>query len=116
MDECNIIGSEKDFEIAALRSELKKVTNELTKYRVLLDEVDSEANPNIVSDEEVICIQEIRKLKEASDHRQLSTDEAKRLDLFHKNLKLARGENTRVGSKNTAKGLTQTELENLAKG
>lgn len=111
-----IIEAEQEFEVVALKNEIKKLKNEITKYRILLDEVDADANPDIVSDEESICVMEIRKLKESSLLRALSTDEVKRLDLLHKNLKLARGENTRVGAKSKVGKLSAKELAEIAKG
>jgi len=111
----NILDAEHQFEIIALQNEIERLTNELIKYRILLKEIDSEANPDIVSDEEAICVEQIHKLKEESSKRTLTSDEAKRLDIFHKNLKLARGEGTRVGSRNKAGKATQEELEQLAK-
>ena len=112
----NIIDAEHEFEIITLRNEIEKLKNEVIKYKILLNEIDSEANPDIVSDEEVICIEQIRKLRENSGKRQLSTDEVKKLDILHKNLKLARGQGTRVGSKNQAGKMTAEQLANIAKG
>lgn len=113
--ECNVIDSEKEFEIVALRNEVEKLTNEVIKYKILLNEIDSEANPNIVSDEEVICITQIRKLRENSEKRDLSTDEVKKLDLLHKNLKLARGQNARVGARSKAGKMSVDALAEIAK-
>lgn len=112
----NLIDSEKDFEIAALRNEIEKLKNEVTKYRILLNEIDEEANPDLVTDAESICVMEIRKLKVSSDKRELSTDEVKKLDLLHKNLKLARGENVRVGSRSKAGKMSASDLAKIAKG
>lgn len=111
----NIIDAEQEFELMSLRNEVERLTNEVIKYKILLKEVDSDVNPDIVSDEEALCVEQIRKLKEQSAKRPLTTDEAKRLDIFHKNLKLARGEGSRVGSRNKATKLSQEELEKLAK-
>lgn len=41
-------------------------------------------------DEELICLEQIKKLKEIASLRDLSLDEVKKLDLLHKNLKLSR--------------------------
>ena len=112
----NILDAEKDFEIISLRNEIEKLTNEVVKYKILLNEIDSEANPDIISDEEAICVEQIRKLKESSGKRQLSTDEVKKLDILHKNLKLARGQGTRVGAKNQAGKMTASQLAAIAKG
>ena len=111
----NIIDVEKDFEISTLHNEITRLKNEISKYRILLNEVDNEANPNFISDEEIICVEQIRKLKEDSATRVLSTDEAKKLDIFHKNLKLARGEGTRVGSKASTKKMSSLDLEQIAR-
>ena len=116
MDGDNVIDAEREFETVALRNEIEKLTNEVIKYKILLNEIDSEANPDIVSDEEAICVEQIRKLKENSSKRQLSTDEVKKLDILHKNLKLARGQGTRVGAKNQAGAMTASQLAEIAKG
>ena len=79
--EDNILDAEKEFEIISLRNEVEKLKNEVIKYKILLNEIDSDANPDIISDEESICVEQIRKLKEASSKRELSTDEAKKLDI-----------------------------------
>lgn len=115
-DNSNVIDAEKEFETIALRNEIEKLTNEVIKYKILLNEIDSEANPDIVSDEEAICVEQIRKLKENSSKRQLSTDEVKKLDILHKNLKLARGQGTRVGAKNQAGAMSAEQLSEIAKG
>lgn len=49
-----------------------------------------------VTPEEMICIEQIQILKSKSSQRELSLDEAKRLDLFVKNLKVIRGEVSKV--------------------
>lgn len=116
MDGGNVINAEQEFEVSALKNEIQKLKTELTKYKILLNEVDSDANPEIVTDTESICVMEIRKLKESSTKRQLSTDEIKRLDLLHKNLKLARGEGTRIGAKNKAGAMSADKLAEIAKG
>ena len=114
--ENNVIDAEKDFEIVVLRNEIEKLKNEVIKYKILLNEIDSDANPNIVSDEEAICVEQIHKLKENYTKRELSTDEAKKLDIFHKNLKLARGQGIRVGAKNKVGSMTADDLANIVKG
>lgn len=112
----NIIDAEQEFEVIALRNEVEKLTNEIIKYKILLNEIDSDANPDIVSDEEVICVEQIRKLRENSATRELSTDETKKLDILHKNLKIARGQGTRVGRKNQASKMSDKQLAEIAKG
>ena len=112
----NVIDAEREFETIALRNEIEKLKNEVIKYKILLNEIDSDANPDIVSDEEAICVEQIHKLKENSGKRQLSTDEVKKLDILHKNLKLARGQGTRVGARNQAGALSAKDLADIAKG
>lgn len=114
--ENNVIDAEQEFELIALRNEIEKLKNEVIKYKILLNEVDNEASPSFVSDEEVICVEQIRKLKNESAKRDLSTDEVKKLDILHKNLKLARGQGIRVGAKNQAGQLSAVDLAKIAKG
>jgi len=49
-----------------------------------------------ISDEEIICIEQINILKSKSNNRELSLDEVKRLDLLIKNLRLIREQSTQV--------------------
>lgn len=114
--EDNLVGAEKDFEIKALKDEIRKLKNMVTKYQVLLKEVDENADPSMVSDEEAICIQEIAALKKLSDKGGLTLDDIKALDILHKNLKLARGESTRLKQGSRSKKATDEELEEIAKG
>ena len=112
----NILEASHEFEMITLRNEVEKLKNEVIKYKVLLHEIDSEANPDIVSDEEVICIEQISRLRKTSNKRPLTTDEAKKFDIYHKNLKLARGQGSRVGSRNQAGKMSAEKLAEIAKG
>ena len=114
MDGDNVIEASAEFEVVALKNEVERLKNELIKYKILLNEIDSEANPDIVSDEEAICVEQIHRLKDSSSKRQLTTDEAKKLDILHKNLKLARGQDTRIAARNQAGKMTAKELANIA--
>ncbi len=71
---------------------LKEKTNHLEQL------LQSKARPNIlpISDEEIICIEQINILKSKSSNRELSLDEVKRLDLLIKNLRLLREQSTQV--------------------
>lgn len=115
-DDSNIIDLERELELKALHDEIHKLTNQLTKYQIMLKEIDENADPNLISDEEAICVEQISKLRKKSGERDLTNDEVKNLDVLHKNLKLARGENARVGSQNKTKKISSTDLEKLAKG
>ena len=59
--------------------------------------------------EEIICIEQIAKLKERSNGRELSLEEVKRLDLLIKNLRLIKGEST----ENTATNYRNVSEESL---
>jgi hypothetical protein len=111
MEEDKILDAEKDFRIEALNGEIKRLKQEITRCKILLDEVD--ANPDDVSTAEVICVQQLEKLKESSKNRELTGDEVKNLDVLHKNLKIARGESTRVGGSGKVKKMTSEDLEKL---
>ena len=41
-----IIEAQKEFELKALKQEIKKLKSELTKYKILLSEIDEDANPD----------------------------------------------------------------------
>jgi hypothetical protein len=115
-DDNNILDLEKELEIKALHDEIQKLKNQVNKYKILLNEVDEDANPDMISDEEVICVTEISKLKKITNQRPLTSDEVKNLDILHKNLKLARGENTRVGGHNKVKKKSAEDLEKIVTG
>ena len=111
----NLIQAEKEFEIAALRAEIDRLTKENTKFRISLRELDPDYDPNKICDVEAICQEQLEKLRAESAIRELSTDEAKRLEILHRNLKLARGEDLRVNWEGHAKRMSDTELEKIAK-
>lgn len=77
-----------------------KEENELLKAKVaslerkLQSSVSQLAVP--LTDEEVICMEQINVLKSKSANRELSLDEVKRLDLLIKNLRLIRQQSTQV--------------------
>ena len=112
----NIIDAEKDFEIAALYREVEQLKNEIAKYKVILSELDDSFDVGIVSDTEAICIQQIAKLKDDSSHRELSTDETKKLDILHKNLKIAQDDRGKLEGKDKAGDLSKEELMKIIKG
>jgi uncharacterized protein (DUF1800 family) len=67
-----------------------------------------------VSTEELICIEQIELLRAKSLGRELTLEEAKKLDLFVKNLRLAREQATQVIDTVDYQNLSQEELENIA--
>ena len=114
----NLLDASKDLEIKILRDQCDKLKHELIRCQILLKEADPDAHPGIVSDQEVICVQEISKLRAVSDdqNRQLSAEECKNLDLLHKNLKIARGQTDRVKPQDKAARMTSEELMAVLKG
>lgn len=116
-DPNNLLEASKEFEIKALRDQVDKLKHELIRCQILLKEIDEDADPNMVSDQEVICVQEISKLRTISnEERPLTSEECKNLDLLHKNLKLARGQSERVTQKDKASKMSSDDLEKLIKG
>lgn len=111
MDEGNIIEAEKSFELKKLKEELKRLETENSKLKILLKEIDPEANVSSISDEEQICVEQIALLRKQSSNRELTVDEIKNLDVLHKNLKLARGENVRGNSGAKVAAASKEELE-----
>lgn len=67
-----------------------------------------------VSQEELICIEQIDIIKNRSSQRELTTDEVKKLDLLIKNLKLLRQESTVIMSKSSYRALPEDELLSIA--
>ena len=116
MDENNVIDAQKSFEIQKLKDENQQLQNEVNKLKILLKEFDPDADTSDISDEEAICVEQIRKLKAHSAKRELSPDEIKALDTLVKNIRIIRGENTRSNSAKKAKEASKEELEKLAKG
>lgn len=82
---------------------LQKENAILKQKNAQLEHLLVQRTPTLVqelSPEEVICIQQIDKLHTASQTRELSLEEVKRLDLLVKNLKLIREESTIVVNNN----------------
>lgn len=105
-------------EIAALKEQCKKMTESLqkaqtdaTKYELTLKQHGLLEASNQVSDQESICFEQLRRLKEVSSTRSLTETESKILDILHRNLRLARGEGAdKDANKNTKKYTTEELL------
>jgi hypothetical protein len=80
-----------NIEIERLKRRIAELEIELTKAKSILQENDLMEDLPSIDDTEAICINEIRKLKLASDAGILTLEDIKILDLLHKNLLLARG-------------------------
>ena len=77
--------------------------------------MDETASIDTVTDAELICQRQLQILKDSSDKRELTRDEISALDLLHKNIKIARGEDVRVKSRGKAKKMSTEELANILK-
>lgn len=78
-------------EIERLKKKVVELEIELAKAHSILRDNDLEEETANISDAEIICVNEIHKLKVASDHGILTLEDVKVLDILHKNLLLARG-------------------------
>jgi len=82
--------------------------------RMLVELEQRKVSFNSMQDEELICIEQIQVLKQKSSSRELSLDEAKRLDLFIKNLRLIREQSTEVINSADYRDLGEEALVRIA--
>jgi hypothetical protein len=99
-------------EIERLKKKVAELEMELSKARSILRSNDLEEETANISDAEVVCVNEIHKLKVASDHGILTLEDVKVLDILHKNLLLARGK--QVEDKKDKKRGTKSVAELLS--
>lgn len=71
---------------------------------------------NKLSPEEMICMEQIDILRSASNNRELSLDEVKRLDLLIKNLRLIREQSTQVINSVDYNTVVEDDLVAIARG
>jgi hypothetical protein len=74
--------TQENEQLKAELSHLKNLLNAIPKGNLL------SAQP--LTEEELICLEQITRLKNSSEQRELTLDEVKKLDLLHKNLKIIR--------------------------
>jgi hypothetical protein len=92
------------FQIDELKREIYSLRKTLEEYGITKEEVSP------ISEIEFICISQIERLGKIAQIMVLEEEEVKKLDLFHKNLRMARGEM----AKKEPKG-KQESVENLLK-
>lgn len=93
-----------------------KLENSRLKQIIVDNELEEELGEiELKSDEELICINEISKLKELSDKALFTQEDAKTLDILYKNLRLIRGQSTQK-SKSTKKKVSTAELFKIVQG
>lgn len=88
----------------ALIIKLKKEVEIYKQKNAQLEHLVLNKHPHLLAEltpEEIICLQQIRKLENSSNQRELTLEEVKRLDLLVKNLKLIREESTIVVNNRT---------------
>lgn len=78
-------------EIEKLKKRIAELELELAKARSVLEDNDLGDEVSSISNEEAICVNEIAKLKLASDNGILTFDDVKILDILVKNLLAIRG-------------------------
>lgn len=110
-----LIQAELQFQIKALKDEIDKLNKENSKLRIAVRELDDSFDPNEISEVQAICEDQIRRLKEESDKRELTSDEIKNLDSLHKNWKLSKGEDIKVNWERKVEKISDEDLENIAK-
>lgn len=113
---------EYEKEIIDLKKQLKKLKDELvetsmqrTKYLIALRDNDLLEDISQVSDAEVICEEQLRKLKDISARREFTQAEAKIFDILTLNLQRARGGKVDKKSTRQVKALSDKELMELLK-
>jgi hypothetical protein len=81
-----------NLELEKLKKQVRELSLQIEKYKALLKEndVDLEEQPSI-SNEELICVAEIAKLKEMSDKGGLMIEDVKILEILVKTLLSVRG-------------------------
>jgi hypothetical protein len=91
-------------EVERLKKKVAELEMELAKARSVLKDNDLLEKASQVSDEEVVCVNEIHKLKIASDNGILTLEDVKVFDLLVKNLLAIRGKPFLEEKKATKRG------------
>jgi hypothetical protein len=79
----------EDASVEDLKTRISNLNQEVIRLKAIVKKHKIEED---ISDEEVICITQIKKLKDESDCRKLSLEETKVLDFLNKNLRIIRGQ------------------------
>lgn len=92
-------------ELERLKKRVAELELELAKARSILEENDLGEEITNISNEEAICVNEISKLKVASDNGILTFDDVKILDILVKNLLAIRGKSVAEPKQSKKKGV-----------
>ena len=106
-------------EILKLKEQIQKKDEEITHLKQLLmsySPLVGQAESIVLTNEEIIAVKQIERLNKASLDRELTLDEAKRLDIYVKILRLVRGQSTTINGdkKDLPKDLSPGKLIEIA--
>lgn len=84
----------KDNLVDNLMSKIVELEKEIITYKRIIEDNDIDVSEYgiIISDAEYICALQIRKLKEIAEQAAFTEEEARILEILHKNLLRARGQ------------------------
>lgn len=84
---------ELEYENKILNERIGELEKEITLLRQIVkdNDLEDEIGEIAISDEEFICINEIKKMKQLSETSGLTKDDVQALDILHKNLRMIRG-------------------------
>ncbi len=110
----------KEFAVAQ-QNLIENLLNEIKSLKEKASHLENLMKSNFkptqaLSDEEVICIEQIGILKQKSSGRILTLEETKQLDLLVRSLKLIREESTIIINHSDPSGMKESELVAIAQG
>lgn len=109
----NTKGMAEAFEVKALNKKINELQDYVKRLESIIkeNELEDELGKEIaMSDEEYICVNEIANLKMLSENGQFTEQDAKTLDILHKNLRMIRGQSVDENKKRNKKKLNKAEL------
>lgn len=102
--------SSQDTTIFKLQSE-----NEILKEKIIQLESFLSLQQTAITNEELICIEQISLIKSKSSSRELSLDEVKRLDILIKNLRLIKNQATDASDEKDYRNVKEADLVTAAR-
>ena len=115
----NLLDAELLIELQALRNEIDNLNKENLKLKnIIIDHgLEKEIDiPKVISPEEQICIDGIRKLAEVFKNGTFDKNDALNFDVLHKNLRLIRGQTVKDTPKKNEKKADIKELLKIVEG
>lgn len=115
----NLLDAELILELQALRHEIDKLNKENLRLKeIIIDNgLENEISiTKIITPEEQICIDGIRKLAEVFKNGTFDKNDALNFDVLHKNLRLIRGQTVKEPSKKNEKKADIKELLKIVEG